>query len=510
MEVTRLYKQRWVALGFICISLLVISLDNTVLNLALPSISNELGSTASQLQWMIDSYVLVISGLLMTMGYLGDRVGRKLLLQIGLAIFALFSFGAAISTSSNMLILMRGLMGIGAAIIFPASLSSLTAAFRDNKERAQAVAAWAATFALGMGIGPLIGGWLLNNFHWSSVFYINIPIVIIGLIGGQIYIQESKADKPRPIDIFGAVLSIGALFALVYGLIQAGRDGWTAGNVLASFAIALVLIVGFAVGERRSKNPMLPLEFFKNPSFSGANIALTLVAFAMMGSFFFISQFLQSVQGYSPLSSGVRLLPMAAASFVSAAISAKIAARFGIKLTVASGIFIASAGFFYFAAIAAVNTSYSTLAAAMVVTAIGMGLTMSPATNSILGSIPVSKSGIGSAMNSTTRQVGGALGIAILGTVLNSVYLSTVNNTNWPAALPDPALNGIRSSIQGAHVVAQTIPNPSLAKFITDTANQAFVTGSVRALVVSGVIMMVAGVVTLAILPGKIQPPEES
>jgi len=301
LEQTKGYRNRWIALAFMAISLLVISLDGTVLNLALPSIASDLGSSASQLQWIIDAYVLAIAGLLLTMGYLGDRLGRKPTLMVGLGLFALFSLGAALSNSTNMLIGMRAMMGIGAAIILPATLSILTATFREPKERAQAIALWAATFSLGMGIGPLIGGWLLEAFSWHAVFYINIPIIAIGLIGGAYFIENSKSEHPPRLDIFGAILSVAGLFALVYAIIQAGSDGWGATHVLYAFGGAAVLLAAFILWELRFKGAMLPLHFFKNMSFTGANVALTLVAFGLMGSMFFLGQFLQSVQGYSPL-----------------------------------------------------------------------------------------------------------------------------------------------------------------------------------------------------------------
>jgi MFS family permease len=264
MEQTRGYRQRWIALIFMGVALLVISLDNTVLNLALPSIANDLGSSGSQLQWIVDAYVLAIAGLLLTIGYLGDRYGRKPALMAGLVVFALFSLGAALSSSTGMLIAMRALMGIGAATILPATLSILTATFREPRERAQAIAFWAAVFSLGMGIGPLVGGWLLDNFHWSSVFYINIPIVVIGLIGSAIFIQNSKSEKPRKLDIPGAVLSIGGFFALVYAIIQAGMNGWTDSIVIYAFIAAGVLLVAFILWELKYKNAMLRLQFFKN------------------------------------------------------------------------------------------------------------------------------------------------------------------------------------------------------------------------------------------------------
>jgi EmrB/QacA subfamily drug resistance transporter len=508
-EQTKGYRQRWIALGFMGVALLVIALDNTVLNLALPSIASDLGSSASQLQWVIDAYVLAIAGLLLTMGYLGDRLGRKPALMAGLAIFGIFSLGAALSRTTGVLIGMRALMGIGAATILPATLSILTATFRDDKERAQAVAAWAAVFALGMGIGPLIGGWLLDNFNWSSVFYINIPIIVVGLIGSYYFIENSKSANPRRIDVAGTLLSIGGLFVLVYAIIKAGMDGWTAVHVLIAFGAAAVLLAAFIWCEFRSKNAMLPLRFFRNMSFSGANIAMTLVFFGLMGAFFFLGQFLQSVQGYTPLQAGVRLVPMAGVSFIAALLSARVAGLIGTKFTVGLGILLTAIGFFDFVRIATVDVSYARLVVAMCLSALGMGFTMSPATNSVLGSIPVGQSGVGSAINNATRQVGAALGVAVLGTVLNSTYVARINAVNWPAQLPSPALEAIRSSVQGAHVLAQSIPSPQLAQLIIDQSNQAFTSGAVRGLLVGAIIMAVSSVVTLLILPHRVQPPDE-
>jgi EmrB/QacA subfamily drug resistance transporter len=505
---SREYKNRWIALVFMGFSLLVISLDNTVLNLALPSIASDLGSSSSGLQWIIDSYVLVIAGLLLTMGYIGDRVGRKPILMVGLAIFGLFSLGAALSNSTGMLIAMRALMAVGAATIMPATLSILTATFRDPKERSQAIAVWAATFALGMGIGPLVGGWLLNSFHWSSVFYINLPIVAIAIVGGLYFIGNSKSANPRRLDYVGSVVSIAGLFALVYGIIQAGSDGWTAPHVLWAFAAAAVVLAFFVIWEIKSKNAMLPIHFFKNMSFTGANIALTMISFAMMGAFFFMSLYFQSVLGYTPLEAGIRMLPMAAATFVASFVSARIANYLGTKYTVALGILIAAAGFFIFASIARVDTTYGQIVMAMIVTSIGMGLTMSPATNSIMGAIPVDQSGVGSAMNNTTRQVGAALGIAVLGSLLNSSYVASINAVAWPAQLPEKLLEVIRGSVQGAQVVAHKVSDSSLSQMIISQADKAFTQAASHTMVISAIIIVAAAVVTLLILPNRIRGPE--
>jgi EmrB/QacA subfamily drug resistance transporter len=507
-ENTKWYQQRWIALGFLALSLLAISLDNTVLNLALPSIAKELGSSATALQWIVDGYILVFAGMLLTMGSIGDRFGRKRLLQIGLAVFGLFSLGAALSRSTGMLITMRALMGLGGAAIMPSTLSIVTHTFRDRKERAQAIAIWSATFALGSGIGPLVGGFLLEHFHWSSVFFVNIPVVLTGLIGGLFFVHDSKDERPRRVDLAGFVLSTTGLFALVYAIIQAGSDGWGAANVLWGFAAAAGLLTTFAFWERRSENPVLPLHFFKNMSFTGANIALTLVAFALMGSFFFMGQSLQSVMGFTPLEAGVRLLPMAVVTFIAAISSAKIAGRIGTKLTVSIGILLAAAGFFYFSRTLSADTTYGQMILGMCIVALGIGATMSPATNSVMGSIPVDKAGVGSAMNDTTRQVGGALGVAVLGTLLNSTYLGQINAVKWPVPLGNQAMAAIKGSIQGAQIVAQSVPDPKLSALIVSTTNQAFSTGAAHATLVASIVLASAAVLTFIILPAKVRPHE--
>ena len=459
MEETRGYRKRWIGLIFLSLSLFIIAVDNTVLNLALPSISEDLGASASELQWIVDAYVLVFASLLLTMGAISDRVGRKKVLQGGLVLFGLCSMLAAFATSTEMLIAMRALMGIGAATIMPSTLSILTATFRKPKERAKAIGLWVGTFPLGAGLGPLIGGWLLEHFDWSSVFYINIPIVVVAFFGGYYFLMDSKDEHARRIDLSGAVLSIAGLFALVYGIIQAGVDGWGAGNVLIAFGAAAILLGIFAWWELRSPHAMLPLSFFRNMSFTGANLALTLVMFAMFGTIFFISQYLQSVLGYSPLDAGIRTLPIALISPPAAFMSTVVAQRIGTKMTVGLGILIAS-GLFYLAQVSEIDTSYTTLLPGLCIMPLGMGATMSPATNSIMGSIPVYKAGIGSAMNDTTRQIGGALGVAVLGTIMNSTYLSQIRNSEVIAALPENINEAIESSIQSAHIAAQNIADP--------------------------------------------------
>ncbi|MBN2303724.1 MAG: MFS transporter, partial [Anaerolineae bacterium] len=499
---TKGHQNRWRGLLFICVSLLVISLDNTILNVALPSISRDLGASASELQWIVDSYILVFAALLLTMGAVGDRFGRKRALQIGVITFGIFSLMAALSTSTEMLIVARALLGIGGALIMPATLSLVTAMFRDPKERAQAIAIWAAVFGLGIGIGPLIGGYLIEYYDWNTVFLVNLPVAAIALVGGHLYLQESRDKNAPPPDIPGVVLSFGGLLVLVYGIIEAGQDGWGADHVVGSFVAATVLLAVFFWWEWRTPHAMLPLGFFRNMSFTGANVAMTMMMFGMFGATFFMSQYFQSVQGYSPLETGWRLLPMALVIMVAAGMSARVSARIGTKLTVGIGFMIAAAGMLYLSQFSTAGASYGTILVGMAIMASGMGTAMSPATNSIMSAVPVDKAGVGSAMNDTTRQIGGALGVAVLGTLMNDTYLDQIAGlkTQLAGDVPPGALAVIESSIQGAHGVAAQIGGP-VAQIIIDTANKAFVGGMTDAMFAAAIIMAGASLFTFLVLP---------
>jgi EmrB/QacA subfamily drug resistance transporter len=517
------YADRWKAMLFIGISLLVISLDNTILNVALPSISTDLNASFSELQWIVDAYVLVFAAMLLTMGSISDRIGRKRALQGGLILFATGSLAAALSTSTNMLIASRAFLGLGGAIIMPSTLSIISASF-PRHERAQAFAIWAAIFGLGVGVGPVTGGLLLEYFDWNSVFFVNLPVVAVALAGGAIFIAESKDEHAPKLDIPGVVLSVTGLFALIYGIIEAGSLGWTDSHVLTAFAAATVLLVAFTIWERVNPDAMLPLHFFKNMSFTGANMAMALVMFSMFGSIFFLTQYMQSVLAYTALEAGIRMLPLALTLMVVSASSARVAQKLGTKRVVALGIAISGAGLLLMSQLYEVDTSYDIIMVTMIFFAAGMGLTMSPATNSIMQSVPVSKAGIGSAMNDTTRQLGGAMGIAVLGTILNNTYLEGMSNleippallesalanvpANAPAATAEEAMELISSSVQGAHAFAAYMPD-ALAQQLLETANQAFVSGMSEAMVIGAGIMFAASLMALLILPSKVQRPEE-
>lgn len=502
MEASQKHKKRWFILGVMCIVLFIISIDNTVLNLALPSIANDFEATASQLQWVVDAYTLIFASLLITTGAIGDRYGRKRSLIIGLALFGLGSLGAALSISTIMLIVFRALLGMAGALVMPSTLSILIDVFRDGRERAKAIAVWSSIFSIGAGIGPLIGGVLINSFNWSSVFYLNLPIVAVGIVGGVILAPESSDPAtPKP-DLPGVFLSIIGLISLVYGMIRAGEEGWTSGVVLLTFGVAAVFLTAFIWWENHSTNPMLPLEFFKNMSFTGANAALTISAFAMMGGMYFFSQFFQSVQGYSPLVAAFCMLPMTPVVFISTMTSVRVDRKLGTKFTMSLGLLFSGLGLFLFSQFAAINTPYWFILIAIIFLGIGIGFTMSPATTSIMNSLPPNRAGIGSAMNDTTRQLGGALGIAVLGALMNGIYRDDLNQLFGMNGLSEAMIEQIRGSVQSAHLLARKLGG-NLEILIVQASSQAFVDGMKQALFIASIVMVIAAITAWSILPNK-------
>jgi EmrB/QacA subfamily drug resistance transporter len=420
MSPEQVYAKRWWTLGVLCVSLLVIGLDNTILNVAIPTLQDRLHATQGAIEWMIDSYVLVFAGLLLTMGAIGDRFGRRRALTIGLMVFGFGSVISAYSGSANVLIGSRAIMGIGGALIMPSTLSILTNVF-PPAERGRAIAIWAGVSGLGIGLGPIAGGLLLEHFWWGSIFLVNIPVVLAALIAGRFLIPESKDEESHPLDPVGAALSIAGLSLLVYAIIQAPTEGWLAGRTLGVGLAGIAIIVAFVVAEARSTHPMLPIEFFKNPRFSAGSGSVTLAFFALFGTTLLLTQYQQIVRGYDPLGAGLRVLPVAVALVVFAPNSARMAARFGTKRVVAGGlallsITLASLRLFE------VGTPYWKLGAVYFFMGMGMAHVVAPATEAIMGSLPRNRAGVGSAVNDTTRQVGGALGVAILGSLLSSAY----------------------------------------------------------------------------------------
>jgi EmrB/QacA subfamily drug resistance transporter len=501
------YERRWWALAVLCLSLVVIAMDNTILNVALPTIVEDLHATASQLQWIVDAYILVFAGLLLTMGALGDRYGRKLALNIGLLVFVAGSIGSAFANSPNALIATRATMGVGGALIMPATLSIITNTFA-GAERGRAIGVWAGVAGFGIVLGPVIGGWLLGHFWWGSVFLVNVPVVAVAIIAGWPLVPDSRDPDATPLDPIGAALSIGALVSLVYAIIEAPRDGWTDPLILFAFAFAIVLAVVFLWWELRTPHPMLRIDFFENPRFSAASAAITLVFFALFGSVFLLTQYLQFVRGYSPLQAGIRLMPVGAL-IVFAPLSARFAERLGSKVVVAAGLVIVACALALLSSVG-IATTYGLIAAALAILGAGMGMTMAPATDSIMGSLPLGKAGVGSAMNDTTRQVGGALGVAVLGSVLASAYASSMAPSL--AGLSAPAAATASDSVGGAMAVAAQVGGAN-GQTLVAASHAAFVDGFGTAVLIAAGVAAAGAVLVLLFLPARsretVMPREE-
>jgi EmrB/QacA subfamily drug resistance transporter len=498
MEQVRPYDKRWWALGVLILSLFVISLDNTIMNVTLPTLVRDLGASATELQWIVDAYVLVFAGLLLTAGSLGDRFGRKGALTIGLALFGLGSAAGAFVSTPEQLIATRAFMGIGGALIMPATLSILTNVF-PAEERARAIAIWSAVAGLGFGLGPAIGGWMLERFWWGSVLLVNVPVVVVAIVLGRMLVPTSKdpaADRPDPL---GAVLSIAALGALLYGIIEAPRHGWTDVTTLGWLGAGLGLLAAFVAWELRTGHPMLDMRFFRNLRFTAASVSITLSFFALAGSMFFLTQIFQFLMGYSTLEAGVAILPAAIASAVGAPTGAALAKRLGGKIAVTAGLVTTAAGL---AIVGLLTTSsgYGLLLAAMVVAGFGVGVAMTPATESIMGSLPPAKAGVGSAMNDTTREVGGALGVAMLGSLLVSAFGSRMAEIT--AGLPAAAAEVARDSLGGALAVAERVGGPT-GQGLVEAARAAFVDGTGFAMLVGSAFALAGAVVALLFLPAR-------
>src|SRR5262245_33132038 len=377
---SRGYRLRWWVLAVLCLSLLVIVVDNSILNIAIPTLQEKLDATNSQLQWMVDSYTLVFAGLLLTAGTLGDRYGRRGALQFGMVIFGVGSLLSAFAGSAEHLIATRALMGVGGAFIMPATLSILTNTF-PPEERGRAIAFWAAIAGVGGVLGPTGGGVLLSHFYWGSIFLVNLPIVVIALLAGIFIIPTSKDPSHASLDVVGALLSIVGLVTLVYAIIQAPEHGWGSTQTLVTFGFAAVFLTAFGVWEWRAEHPMLDFHFFQNPRFSAASTGITLIFFAMFGGTFLLTQYFQFVMGYSPLETGVRLLPWAATMLVVAPMSARFAERFGTKRVVAVGLGCAGTSLALMAGLPAHDVSYAgDVLWRIILMATGMGLVMAPAT----------------------------------------------------------------------------------------------------------------------------------
>jgi EmrB/QacA subfamily drug resistance transporter len=508
----KVHERRWWILAVLCLSLLIIVVDNSILNVALPTLARPesqggLDATTSQLQWMVDAYTLVFAGLLLTAGSLGDRFGRRGALQVGLAVFGLGSLLSAMANSPSQLIAARALMGIGGAFIMPGTLSLITNVF-EGRERGRAIAIWAGVAGLAVAIGPVTGGFLLEHFYWGSIFLVNLPIVAVALGAGVLIMPTSKDPTAPRLDLVGAALSIGGLVSLVYAFIEAPTKGWSDSTILGALGVAAVLLVTFFVWERNSSHPMLDLNFFKNPRFTSASASISVLFFALFGTIFLLTQYFQFVLGYTPLEAGVRLLPLALTMMVVAPLSARIVERIGTKIVVGTGLFLASLGVLSFAQLD-VSTGYENIFWRLMLMGVGMGLTMAPSTESIMGSLPLAKAGVGSAVNDTTRQVGGALGVAIIGSVLASTYGSQVGDAVAGQPLPSGVASDAKNSLGFALETASRLGGPA-GQALADTARTAFVDGMHQGYLVGGAALFLGAIAAFIWLPARARRPVET
>ncbi len=466
------------ALAALLVAAFVINLDTTIVNVALPTLVRELHASNSQLQWIVDAYNLVFAALLLVSGSLSDRVGRKGVLIAGLAVFGLASVAGALTATAGELIVARCFMGLGAAMVFPATLSLISNIFTERSERARAIGLWGASTGVAIALGPIVGGWLLEGFSWTSIFFVMAPVAALGAALVAYSVPTSRDPHAPRADLGGFALSTAAIALLIFTIIEAPEYGWGSVRSVAGFVVGAALLAAFIAWERRMEEPMLDVGLFRNLRFAAASASVTIAFFALFGFIFLITQFFQFFKGYSPLSAGVHLLPVASAVGVSSVLGTKLAVRFGTKLVVAAGLLMMAA-FYAWVSTGNASLAYSTIAVQMVLFGTGMGFTSAPATEAIMGVVPAEKAGVGSAVNDTTRLLGGTLGVALIGSVYASLYGSRLS-TLLPHTLPARLAATAHSSAGAALVLAEQLRHAGqigLAGALHKAASTAFFHG---------------------------------
>src|SRR4051812_34738766 len=489
----------------------VINLETTIVNVALPTLVRQLHASDSELQWVVDAYNLFFAASVLAAGSLSDRFGRKGMLLCGLAVFGAASLAGALTNNPSPLIATRAVMGIGAAMVFPSTLSLLTNVFTERGERARAIGLWGATTGAAIALGPIVGGWLLELSDWRSIFFAMVPVAVLAGALTARYVPTSRDPHAPATDRAGFVLSTATIALFVFTIIEAPNHGWGSARTLVGFAIAALLAVAFVAWERRTNHPILDVDLFRNPRFAAASAAVGISFFALSGFIFLVTQMFQFLKGYGPLSTGVRLLPVASCVAISSILGAKLAVRFGTKLVVASGLFSMMA-FYLWVASSSATTSYGTIAAQMVVLGTGMGLTSAPATEAIMGVVPHAQAGVGSAVNEATRLLGATLGVAVIGSVYASLYASRLTSA-LPHGLPGAVDQAAHGSVGAALATAEQLGRsgqPALASALHDSANAAFFHGFSAANYVAAGVAAAGGLVALALLPAhpKTDPDE--
>lgn len=501
------HRRRWAVLAVLALSLLLIGLDATVLNVALPTLADELHADSGELQWTVDAYTLVFAGLLLTAGGLGDRFGRKRGLLAGMVVFAGASAAGAFASGPHALIAARAVQGIGGALIMPSTLSILTNTFTDARERAKAIGVWAGLSGIGVAFGPALGGWLLGHFWWGSVLLINVPVAVVVLVSGTLLITESRdPSRPRQ-DPVGALLSTAGLVVLVWGLIEAPTRGWGDPVVLVALAGGPALLAVFCGWELRSATPMLDMRIFRNRRFGAAALSVLLVFFALFGTLFFLAMYMQGVLGYDALGTGLRLTPMAAGLAAGAVLATWLSARVGEKIPTAAGLAVLAAAFAVMSG-TDVHSGYPRLLVVLMLAGFGMAMAMGPTTEAVMGALPRAKAGVGSAVNDTTRQVGGALGVAVLGSVLHSLYADRMSGAlaAVPGGSEGAAASAAGDNIAAAMQVARRLGRPGAA--LAAQAQEAFMHAMDVTLLVAAGASAAGALVVLLWLPHRGADPD--
>ena len=500
MEVSKTHENRWIILGIMSLSLVIVMLNNVTLNVALPEMSKDLQANNSYLQWIVDSYALIFGGMLLVMGALGDRFGRKRALQLGLVLLGLASAAAAFyADSSNDVIMARATMGFGAALVMPATLSIVIVVF-PREERGKAIGIWTMMAGIGAPIGLLVGGWAVENYDWQMVFLINIPIILLALSLGLIFVPNSKDSKKTPLGPVGAILSIAALGTILYAIIEAPSLGWTSSEMILISGLGIILTYMFVKWERKAEYPMLPIGFFKFNGFSLGLIAIMLASFVMFSFMFTQMLHFQLVRGHTALEAAVRFLPLPLGLMPAAANSDRLSAKFGSNNVISMGLVLMTAAMAIFTTVE-IDSEYIRLACIFLLLGFGMGLTLAPATTVVMDSIPSDKAGVGSATNDASREVGGALGIAIGGSVLNEYYqrnmevpvgleLGNIPLESFPAAMQIGA-----ELIEGGNILGLTL---------IENAQHAFMEGMIASATVMGVMAIAAAILVKLYMPSKI------
>jgi EmrB/QacA subfamily drug resistance transporter len=436
--------RKWFTLAAVSFGLFMIMLDNTVVNVALPAIRDDLGADLSELQWVVAGYALTFAALMLIGGKVADAYGRRLIFVVGIAIFTTASLWCGLADSSDELIAARVLQGVGAALMNPATLSIIAATFPPH-QRGAAIGIWAGVSALALAIGPLVGGLLTEHGDWSWIFFVNVPVGILGIGASFLFIDESRDETHERLDLPGLATSAVGLFALTYALIEANTYGWGSPRILGSFALAGVALTAFYLLERHQRAPMLPLELFRNPTYTGANLVVLLVALAMFGVFFFMSLYMQTILGYSAVETGAAFLPMTILIILLAPIAGKTSDRIGSRGLMTAGMVLIAVQLLYFSRLG-LDATYWDILPAFLVGGAGMALTMTPSAAAATRSVPVDKAGVGSAVLNASRQIGGSLGIAVMGAIV--AYEAAGRQT------PEAFVDGFQSALLVAAAIA--------------------------------------------------------